>query len=146
MKFSRNVFYPIRLILYPVCIQIMFLFTGTFPFVPVWIAIDIISTALLVEAIWEFIVPYAELQGDELIINSSIIYRTRIDLSKCTADDVEFDSWFIRIGKKHISLRRFRRDYRERFEECIENYYEAKAYREKFAAGISGSTQKSAEP
>lgn len=126
MIFRRNIFYPIRLILYPACLQLLIIGNGSLSLVPLWYAIYLISGVLLVEAIWEFIVPYAELNGSQLVINSFIGRRKRIDLSEYTMNDVKFDPWFLQIGEHVISLRRIRRDYREPFEDWMENYFAAK--------------------
>lgn len=123
MKFPRNIFYPIRLILYPILIQFLALMNGAYFMIYVWIIADAIGVLLLMEAIWEFMHPYADLNGTELILNSSFVSKRKIDLAKYTEADLHFHDWHVQIGDEYVSLRKIRAGYRERFEEAIELYF-----------------------
>jgi hypothetical protein len=127
MKFRRNLFFPVRLILYPLLLEIILIVNGVIYAEWFWIAYWLVSTALLVEAIWEFIVPYATFDGKVFEINSYLFSRKRIDLSQHAADDVTIGRWDIEIGTQYINLRKVRRGYRERLVEAIQNYYEPDA-------------------
>jgi len=122
MIFRRNLFYPVRLLLYPALIETMAGTSGLIVSESIWTIFSVISILLTIEAVWEFVHPYAVLNESIITINASILSKITIDLSKYTADDVLYHDWYLQIGKEFISLRRIRAGYRDRFEEAIELY------------------------
>ncbi len=124
MKFRRNLFFPIRLILYPILLQIILVVNNTFTSEIFWALYSLCSLLLLIEAVWEFVVPYAIFDGTVFQINSYIFSKKEIDLSKFTADQIKIGRWDIEIGPHFINLRKVRTGYRERLEEAVRYYYE----------------------
>lgn len=133
MRFHRNLFFPLRLMLYPFLLAIILVVNGTFTSNWFWVLYTIASTLLLVEAIWESAVPYATINGFVIEINSSLISKKRIDLTEHRSSDVEIADWHVQIGNHYINLRKIRAGHRDRLAELLQDYFEPQHSEEKSA-------------
>lgn len=124
MIFRRNLFYPLRLLLYPMLAVILFVSTG----VQISLLLDVVITAIsalfLIEAIWESATPYLVFNDDEIIIYESIIRKRKINIASVGPANIHVADWEVQIGQESINLRKIRRGYRDQFAEEFERRQE----------------------
>lgn len=127
MKFHRNFFHPLRLILYPLLIAIVLMVNQTITSEAFWAVYILLTLLLWCEAIWEIATPYIVFDGTVFEIKDNVFTKRRIDLSQHHDSKIVIAAWHIQIGDEYINLRKVGRGYRDRLAETIQNYFEPPA-------------------